>query len=136
MSTPTRSSKPDSGISIKFGPAVKVRRKPASTARLTRHYGLRDEQGIADFAQKFPTLIQTLMKVPEAIAPYFPDAKLFLDVYRDHQDPSYSLLAVRVQTKIEYPEYRARLLRFEDEWWDSHVSQELDAVTSVGIEPI
>ena len=136
MSTPLRSSKPESGIGIKYPAAVRVRRKLAPTARLARHYVLRNEQGIADFANRFPSLVRTLMKVPAAIAPYFPDAKLFLDVYRDREDPSYSLLALRVQTRIGYPEYRARQKQFDREWWHNNVSDDLDAVITVGIEPL
>ncbi len=136
MSTPLRSSKPESGIGIKYPAAVRVRRKPAPTACLAQSYGLRNEQGIADFAERFPSLVPTLMKVPAAIAPYFPDAKLFLDVYRDHQDPDYTMLVLRIQTKIGYPEYRVRLKEFRHGWWHNNVSGSLDAVTAVGIEPV
>jgi len=96
----------------------------------------RDERAVEQYIESDPPVATALGLVPDAIARYFPDARLALDVYKDKEDPDCIILALRIMTCARFPVTRDRLKSFLRDWWDLHISDAADEKISVGVEPV
>jgi len=104
--------------------------------RVRACYKFRDERAVERYVESDLAVATALALVPDAIARYFPDARLALDVYKDREDPDCVILALRVMTCARFPVTRDRLKSFLRDWWDLHISDAADEKISVGVEPV
>lgn len=102
---------------------------------LEAFYTFRKPRAIRDFIRGDSEIISALALASDAIRRYYPDARLFLDVYRDHNDTGFELLALRIGTGLRHPETRRRLKMFRADWWGPKVSDSVDARVVVDVEP-
>lgn len=102
---------------------------------LEEFYVFRNPRAVRDFIRGDSDIISTLALAPDIIRKYYPDARLFLDVYRDHDDAGFELLALRIGTGLRHPETRRRLKMFRADWWGRKVSDSVDARVVVDVEP-
>lgn len=102
---------------------------------LEEYYVFRNPRTVRDFIRDDSDIISALALAADAIRKYYPDAQLFLDVYRDHDDTGFELLALRIGTGLRHPETRRRLKMFRADWWNCKVSDKVDSRVVVGVEP-
>ena len=102
---------------------------------LEEYYVFRNPRAIRDFIRGDSEIISALALTSDAIRKYYPDAQLFLDIYRDHDDTGFELLALRIGTGLRHPETRRRLKMFRADWWKCKVSDKVDSRVVVGVEP-
>lgn len=99
-------------------------------------YEFRNELRVKEFLTANPFLPVGLMLAADAVRSYFPDAQLALDVYKDREDSTYQLLALRIITHKRYPGSREQMKRFRNEWWTKHITAVVRERIAVGVEPV
>jgi hypothetical protein len=108
----------------------------SESLHLLGFYTLRNPEGVSRFVADKPTLVAALRAAAFPLMSYFADGRLFLDTYPDHEEPGYVILALRIQTRLRYPETRRQLKAFLSEWWRPNVSEEDDYDVAIGVEPV
>jgi biotin synthase-related radical SAM superfamily protein len=95
--------------------------KPAALTRevfdLQKFYQFDDISSVVAYLDNNDRLISLLEQIPQKIAEYLPDSKLFLNVETDEEITDYVRLYVWVVSHFEPEEAFEKLKAFKYDWW-------------------
>jgi len=104
---------------------------PVETRQLPSLYSLRDEAEVAAYLRDRPGTLNALAEIANMVPEYFPGRPVALNVLHDPEEPLVTL-CVLIQAGRDVPDARARLDRFDHEWWfDSAVEMDPDICVDV-----
>lgn len=103
------------------------------TIKLEQPYTFKDKTKVLAFLT--PALVSLLEQAPDQIRPYFPDAKLYLDVVTDPEATNWTQLILSIATKLEGEAAFAQLDKVEDEWWfDASRKANVEMIMGIHLE--
>lgn len=96
--------------------ARRYKNPPIELEPLEKLYIFRSPDEVLDFLQKYPFLVPVLLEAPEKIQPYFPSARLFLELFQVPEAPDNSHLIISVSTDLAVEEAIETLHQLDGAW--------------------
>jgi hypothetical protein len=92
--------------------------KQENSTRILCSFSILDSLGVRDFLDKNAYLAPLLKKIAAVVPSFFETAVLKLSIFTDPEDITFDTqLILSIVTNYPASEARARLKRFDDDWW-------------------